>query len=121
MELVKVDQRDAKNTNIVFKDFVRFARRATHGIGQATEAEAKELLRKLTKAGHITSEQETFLMTSLLDRVKSSREKFEGQVASAIQTAAKKLVDLSSRELARIEKKIEELEKGIEKNSKTKK
>lgn len=119
VEMVKVDQKDSKgNKELVFKDFVRFAKKATHGIGRATESEAKELLKKLTKTGYINVAQEEKLLSSLLGRMKLSQEKFEERVAVAVQTAAKRMVEVASKEVSRIETQILELEKKIEKNSK---
>lgn len=122
MELVKVDQKEPKNNKeIALRDFVRFAKKATQGMGASTEAEARDLIQKLMKFGHITQDQERKLLSSLLGRMKSSREHFERNVGEALSLASKKLIDISTKELSRIEKQISEIEKRMEKASKTKK
>lgn len=121
MELVKVDSKDTKNTKeIALRDFIRFARKATQGIGQSTEAQAKDLLGKLVRAGHLSQAEEGKILGTLFARMKHSRDYFEKRVGDAVSVASKKLVELSTRELARIEKHISELEKRLEKTSKTK-
>lgn len=122
MELVKVDQKEPKNNKeIALRDFVRFARKATQGIGASTEAEARDLLKKLMKFGHITPEQEEKLLSTLLGRMKQGREQFEKKIGESLQLATKKLIDISTKELSRIEKQISEIEKRMEKTSKVKK
>lgn len=121
MELVKVDTKDSKNPKeIALRDFIRFARKATQGIGDATESQARDLLQKLVKAGHLTAQEETKILHNLLVRVKSGRETFEKKVGDAISVASKKLVDLTTQELSRIEKQIADLEKKLDRVSKLK-
>ena len=122
MELVKVDQKEPKsNKEIALRDFVRFAKKATQGMGASTEAEAKDLIQKLMKFGHITSDQEQKLLSSLVGKMKSSRDQFERRVGEALSLASKKLVEISTKELSRIEKQISDIEKRMEKTSKVKK
>lgn len=121
MELVKVDQKSYKGTkDTVLTEFVRLARNVTHGIGEASETQARELLKKLAKAGHITADQETKLLHTLLGLMKQSKDRFELRVTNAIQMASKQMLEVSSKELERLEKKIVEFEKKIEKTSKLK-
>lgn len=118
MEIVaaKLDRKEPKsNRELVLRDFVRLAWKATRGLSTAAEKEAKTLVARMVQAGRITEDEGAQLLNTLLDRMKGSREVFEDRVQASVQNAVEQLGEIAMKEVKRLGDQISTLERRLEK------
>ena len=101
----------------VLQEFVRYSVRAANGLGNIAEEEGRELIRRMVEVKKITTEEGERLISTLLNRMHSSKNVFESRVKESVEKAIGKLSNISSREMDNLNERVKELEKRIDRLS----
>jgi len=112
MAASKVDK--SKSKEQVLQDFVRYSIRAANGLGNIAEEEGRDLIKRMVEVKRITSEEGDRLVSSLLGKMSTSKEAFEGRIKESVNMAVGKLSNISERELDTLNSRVQEIERRIE-------
>ncbi len=111
---VEVTQKERKPIpETVLRDFVRFSWRATRGLTRAAEAEGRELIQRMTGAGHITYDEGERLLKMLTSRMQQSRVRFEKRIETSLLKAVERLSEISVNELSHLSNQVAQLESRL--------
>ena len=85
------------------------------GIASLTKEKAEKLVNNLVKEGEVSQGEGSKLIKELLEKAESNKKAIEKQVESALKNALKKLNIPSRKEIVDLDKKIEKLDKKLNK------
>ena len=85
------------------------------GIASLTKEKAEKLVNNLVKEGEVSQGEGSKLIKELLEKAESNKKAIEKQVEGALKNALKKLNIPSRKEIVDLDKKIEKLDKKLNK------